>query len=335
MRTRERVAARVGAGVLAGFCAAQPGFAEPAPSAHFVWQRDSGAEMCDPSDRLRDKVAGILGRDPFSGQQAPDFRGTIQRDGDVFMARLWLRERDGAETSRELRGPAGSEPDSDARACAALTDAVALALALSLERHAPRHRRSSRRAAPPASATRAPLSDDGVSEDGPSPPPPFSVLAEAGWRLGLLPRASAGLGMTLRYWLAERLALTAGGEWLPPQSERGQFSVGLTTARIGACAEVYQARSFGILTCTEGMAGAIHVQNEAGSVDDAGTHAWFGLGVNGRLRTRLSSSVGAEFALGSVVPARRPVYETLACPLVGFQQPIATLGVSAAAGVQF
>ena len=334
MKTRTPAAARFGVVVLAGIGAARPALAEPAPAAHFVWQRDSGAEFCDSSDTLREKVAAILGLDPFSGPQAPDFRGTVQRTEDVLIARLWLRERDGTETSRELRSAAGVEPGADARACAALTDAVALALALSLERQAPRHRARSRSAAP-AAVTRAPVADSGGSREGPSPPPRFSALAEAGWRLGLLPRASAGLGLTLRYWLGERWALTAGGEWLPPQSERGQFSVALSTARVGLCAEVYQAQSFGILACTEPMAGAIQVENEAGSVNDAGTHLWFGWGLNGRVRTRLSSSVGAELSLGSVVPLRRPVYETLACPLVGFQQPVATLGVSAAAGVQF
>ncbi len=332
MSTRARVA-RYSIVVLAAVCATLPALAESGASARFVWQRDFGAEMCDSGDRLRDKVSAILGRDPFSGVDAPEFRGTIQRDAEMLTARLWLRERDGSETSRELRSPIGSDPDTSARDCAALTDAVALALALSLDRHAPsaaRPRRQRAAAAPPAE-----LADRGVLHERASRPPRAAVFAEAGWRLGLLPRAAAGLGVTVRYWLGARFAVTAGGEWLPAQSERGQFSVALTTAKVGVCAEVYQTPSFGILGCTEPMAGALQVENEAGAVADAGSHAWFGLGLNGRLRTRLSSTWGAEFALGSVVPARRPVYETLACPLVGFQQPSATLGLSAAAGLQF
>jgi hypothetical protein len=291
--------------------------------------------MCDSSEALREKIATALGRDPFSSVDAPDFRGTVQHDGTVLTARLWLRERDGTETSRELRANASSEPEAMARDCAALTDAVALALALSLDRRPARGRARPRSGETANPARKTALGDSGITSEGPSTPPRFSVLAEVGWRLGLLPRASAGLGLTLRYWLGPRVALTAGGEWLPPQSERGQFSVGLTTARVGVCAEVYQSPSFGILGCTEPMVGALRVHNEAGFVDEAGTHPWFGLGLSGRMRTRLSGSWGAEFALGSVAPIRRPVYETLECPFVGFQQPLATLGVSAAAGLQF
>lgn len=336
MSTRAR-AARYGVVVSAWICVTRPGFAEPAPSTRFVWQRDAGAEMCDSSEALRAKIATALGRDPFSSADAPDFRGTVQREGAVLTARLWLRERDGTETSRELRSSTSSEPEASARDCASLTDAVALALALSLDRHEARARararaRSGETANP---ARRTALADSGTTSEGRAAPPRFSVLAEVGWRLGLLPRASAGLGLTLRYWLGQRVALTAGGEWLPPQSERGQFSVGLTTARVGVCAEVYQSPSFGILGCTEPLVGALRVQNEAGVVDEAGTHPWFGVGLNGRVRTRLSGSWGAEFALGGVAPIQRPIYETLACPFVGFQQPIATLGVSAAAGLQF
>jgi hypothetical protein len=151
----------------------------------------------------------------------------------------------------------------------------------------------------------------------------------------MLPRATTGLGAALRYRLTERFSAVLGGMWLPAASEQGQFSVGLGAARLGACVETFRAPPLFFVNCAYGLTGATAVRGEAGTVSDVGTHPWVAASLSASAAIKLGPSWFAEAGTEGAVPFARPTYQTIACPLVGFQQPVATLGVFLSLGVLF
>jgi hypothetical protein len=290
----------------------------------FTWQREAGAEACLSEVDLRGKITSMMGRDPFMGPGAPVARASVVRRPDGFAASVRLQE-DGAprETAREFQ-VRGED-------CTPLTDAVALALTLALSRDA-----HATDPTPPAGANPAPALDKGAgapSSNGAVGP--WAALIDVPWSLGALPRPVAGLGLELRYALGTRFALGLGGDWLPPATEGGQFSVGLERARIIACVSPFVEQGFSISACGSGEGGAIRIGNEAASVVSAGSHAWFGVGMAARAGAHLGKRWLVEGGVGALVPASRPVYATPTCPLLGFQQPSVILTALVSTGVLF
>jgi hypothetical protein len=314
--------------IAAALCAWPAGArAQAAEGPAFVWQRQSGAEACASEDELRQSIVQALGRDPFLGSAGPRVRGSASREGDEYVARLWLREHGStSEVAREFRTPAAN--------CAPLSKAIVLALALSLDQ--------GRSPAAPAVAEPRPrraVSAGEVQRDsGPStarPPGPWTLLGDVEWSLGLVPAPTTGLGIALGYALGERFSAVVGGDYVPPASLQGQFAIGLSAARIGGCALAVRSTNWGIGVCGHARAGALNVKDEAGTTGDAGAHPWLAAAVTGNLRARLTERFVAEAGTGTSIPLRRPVFRTLGCPQVGFQQPVLTLGVFLSGGVLF
>jgi hypothetical protein len=308
------------------FVAPSRAHAEP-DAARFSWIRESGAEACIGEDELRRKIVAMLGRDPFADPSGPTVAGVVRREGDVLVATISSRPPGEALSSRELRA--------DATSCGPLTDAVVLAVALSVERapaaapaEPPRPAPAWQTAPAPARVEQAPPGSGHASDD-------VAALAQAQWTLGWLPRPTTGVGLALHYKVAPRLTVAGGGLWLPAASHQGQFSEGLATTRLGACFETVRAAQVSLVQCAYGLAGATNVQNEAGKVPDAGTHAWFAGSLTAAAMARFGSTWAAEAGAEGTVPFARPIYATTDCPRVGFQQPVATLGVFLSVGAFF
>jgi hypothetical protein len=290
-----------------------------------TWTREAGAEACMGENELRRKIADMLGRDPFADPNGPAVSGAVRRDGETLVATLSATFPGETPTSREFR--------SDAANCAPLTDAVALAIVLSVER-AP--------SPPPVAARPAPIFDTApaaVTAEAPVAQihryDSLVALAQLEWTLGVLPRPTTGVGLDLRYELGARVTAAAGGFFLPPASERGQFSVGLAAARVGACVDSVRASPVFVVNCAYAKAGEMRVENEAGVVPDAGSHAWFAGSLTAAVLGRLGPHWAAEGGLEATVPAKRPTYATQSCPLIGFEEPPATLGVFFSLGAFF
>jgi hypothetical protein len=139
----------------------------------------------------------------------------------------------------------------------------------------------------------------------------------------------------VHYAFGERFSAVVGGDYLPPASLKGQFSVGLSAARIGGCALAVRSTNWGVGVCAQARGGALSVKDEAGTTGDAGAHPWFAAAVTGNLRARVTERFVAEAGTGTSIPLRRPVFRTQGCPQIGFQQPVLTLGVFFSGGVLF
>src|SRR6266540_84425 len=303
-----------------------------AQPARFSWVRETGAEQCPSEQELRQKVAALVGGDPFSRPDGPRVRGVVRREAGMLIATLSLQEKSEPSKSRELH--------TDAASCAPLADAVALAIALSIER-LPVEARSA-----PAPSTRAedvrvvdrtPELDEAERRRDPArwANHSWSTLAQAHWTLGSVPRPTTGLGVGLRYRVSDRVSSAIGGLWLPRSSEGGQLSLGLNAARLGACVETVRVPPFALAHCAYGMLGAVQVKSEAAPVSGAGTHAWYAGSMTTAASIRFSESAVAEAGAEGTVPLTRPTYVADACPAVGFQQPVATLGLFFSLGVLF
>jgi hypothetical protein len=299
--------------------------AEPLiPGNGFTWQRDTGAESCLPEAELRAKITALFGRDPFVGPSAPTVSATVSRRGEGLAASVRMREWDSLrETARDFQTP-GTD-------CTPLTDAVALALALALSPDAPVE------AASPAPSRNPPpiIPDKEALEPPDRCPRPWAALAELVWAVGAVPRPVVGVGVQFRHSFGRRFFLGVGGDWLPPASEGGQFSVELFRARLLACGAPLRGAKFALFGCGSGEGGSLIVANEAATLESAGAHPWFGVGLGARGTAELGAGWVVEAGIGAVIPTSRPIYATPSCPLLGFQQPPAFLTALISAGWQF
>jgi hypothetical protein len=299
--------------------------AQPNGQRSFSWTREPGAESCIAEDDLHRKIADMLGRDPFVDSNDTVIAGGVRREGETLIATLSSKHRSEAPTSREFRTQA---PD-----CAPLTDAVALAIVLLVER-APIPP-PSEPVNPALAATPAPVFSEQSVQAKHGRRDAFIALAQAQWTLGWLPQPTTGVGLAFRYRIAERASVAAGGLWLPAASEGAQFSVGLSAARLGGCIDTVHAAPVTLVNCVYGLGGATRVQNEAGSVSDAGPHPWFAASATGAAMARWGEMWIAEAGVEGAVPFARPTYTTTSCPRVGFQAPAVTLAIFLSLGGSF
>jgi hypothetical protein len=305
----------------------------------FAWERGLGAEQCPTESELREQVIGLLGRDPFAGPEAASVYATVEADGGILIAIIRARgPRDRTTATRELRSAAGT--------CTALANAVVLAIALALEDSAPTASPASPSGQPsPASSSslpQAPSNAPPIVLDSPiasaSPRDSASdvehraeeadwgVRVGALWNIGWLPRPNTGLGGALRRRIVGRVNISAGGVWLPAQSEAGQFSAGLSAATLGACVEAPRGPRFGAEHCVLGLAGAWRLGAEAGVLDSRSGQFWPAGGASSAFSFRSRDGLAAEIGIMGIVPFERPIFRSTSCPPAAFQQPFLAFG---------
>jgi hypothetical protein len=294
-------------------------------STRFSWVNGGGADSCISEEGLHRRVVEMLGRDPFADPAGPAFSGVVRlRDGRLVAALSLSQPGESSPSTREIttEGPG----------CGPLSEAVALALALSLEQAASVSEPPAVVRMPPAPVPpRVPDAETGVKQAA-SRPATWSILGEARWTLGLLPRPTTGVGGSLRHDFSPRISAEVGGLWLPSASEGGLFSAGLAAGRLGLCVEVLEREKLSVAGCAYGLAGVLRVESEGAVVTEAGGHTWLAPAIGTVVSTRFQGGWVARAGAEGAIPLRRPIYAATACPPVGFQQAPVTLGLFVSLG---
>jgi hypothetical protein len=125
---------------------------EAVPRFGLAWVRDAGAGSCLDQRSLKIAVQNRLGREPFSDDAERTIEGNVSRSARSFKVTLRVRDASGAE-----HGERHLELETDD--CSKLSEAVVLAVALTIDPNAPATAET--RAAPEipsTSATAAPPS---------------------------------------------------------------------------------------------------------------------------------------------------------------------------------
>jgi len=282
---------------------------------------------------LRESVVRSLGRDPFTGSSGPRVRGQVQRDALGLRATLSVSATgDPVPRLREFRAEAND--------CASLGEAVALAIAMSVE-HSDVTPPPAQEAAPEPKLLAPPVTTPRVDRPAPSPSSTksssgrrkWALSAEAHWSVGMVPSPTTGPRLLLRRYLGEHWSLGLGGEWVPKASEQGQFSVGVLAARADACLRLFSAANWGVASCAGARLMKLHAEDEAHSIVGAKT----GTSLAPLLAARASAQLGerwvAELGMEGALPLARPIFRVDSCPQLAFQQPILTFGAFVGFGV--
>jgi hypothetical protein len=337
------------------------------PDVRLVWVRAESALSCPSRAELEASVSARLGRPVFSegGPRAID--GFVQRDGLRWAAHIYATDAEGKLVgSREL---ASDGPD-----CAALASAAALAIALVIDpdaalRPAPPAVRATPDAPPPHVAAPPPQPPAALPVQEPCPhcppyvaalppqppaalsvqepcprcPPsaatssagPTSVLGEAVLAVGLLPRASAGFGLSVDVPVVRGLDATLGALLLPEvRTSANTFGFSLMAARAGACAVPWRQPRAAASVCADVLLGSMESVVYADVPTRPGGRFWAGAGGTAKLAARLAGPVVAEIGASVVVPFVRSRYFVENVPATVFQEPViaglgfAALGVS-------
>jgi hypothetical protein len=243
--------------------AAQPAMASPA--ARLVYARDAAAMVCPAEGALRHAVSLRVGYDPFFPWATRTVVVQVTRDGEDYVAHLFLVDDQGASRgARELR--------SDDKGCAGLVDAAALAISIALD--AADLADASARPSPATSAPAAPTTASlaGPTETQARPPDRPSSGATAAVPpnalrpvIGMDARVSTGVGPAPALGLAASVALRtrllslgvevrADAPTSTSAQDGGRVETYLLAAGLVPCAHL--APVFG---CLVGNVGALHV----------------------------------------------------------------------------
>lgn len=317
-----------------------------------AWVRSEGAEGCIDQPGLEAGVRARLGREPFASAAPASIEGEVGRFADAWRAKLRVRDGGGAllgQRALEIRGDD----------CAQLSEAIVLAVALTIDPNAPTQASS-----PPSPIVTSPI----VAQ--PSAPPLANAVAtqpEGAPELGcpvVAPRGEASavsacppltapssFGLTARALGAVRvlpglapgaalvagfgrppLRWTVGMSWLPETTTSdGTFSFGLTAANAGACFEFTPAPDAQAGLCADVEAGAIHALARKLEPLDPGDTPWLALRAGPRFAWQFVSPFLLELGALAVAPLIRPEFAVR-----GVQEPVfesGQLGVVAFFGV--
>ena len=272
----------------------------------------AGIESCPSADELHAAIGAHLGREDYD-RAAPPIEVRVRRgEGDTgtLVAEIAI----GATRPRRI------DP---AETCSDLFRAAALSIALALETDAP---------PPPPSAAPPAVFPDALPRDAAEDR--AVVTASALTSIGILPRPSAGLGVSGRVRLTRLVSLSARGLWLPEGTmPDGSFALGLKAAGAGACIEPFGSRTVRAVGCAHLVGGAYSVMPRELPVLEGSSRAYVAATVSAGARLRVAGPMHLEAALDAHVPFVRPTYVTAACPEVGFQAPFVALAMWLGAGI--
>jgi hypothetical protein len=297
-------------------------------------ERQSGAESCPADAELGRRVAARIGRDPFAAQaeRAVDVR--IERTGERFRAEIRLLDRDG-------RVVATREPlESTSSDCAALADAVVLAVALTIDPDAALSAPpSAPPPEPPPPAAPCPRLECPQQQCPSCPPPapaPEPTRARAHLRalgaLGVLPAPAPGLGLAFEIEAVPRLELGLSMLYLPEvETDDGALAFGLTAVELFACPVLLGEREAALLACAGFQAGSLHAVARGLRPIDPGDYPWLAVTLGPRGIVELLPPLSVELGASAAVPLIAHEFVVRGRP--GSAHEPATIGLFAWLGV--
>ena len=271
----------------------------------------AGVEGCPSTDELHAAIAAHLGRSNYDVAAPPIDVRVLRGDADpgTLVAEIAI----GSTLPRRI-DPADS--------CADLFRAAALSIALALEAEAPAPASAPAPVALPDATPRDAALDRGV------------LTASALTSVGLLPRPSAGVGISGRVRLTRSVWLSGRGLWLPEGTmPDDSFALGLKAGGAGACVEPFGSRSVRAVGCAHLVAGAYSVLPREVPVLESGARPYAAATLSAGARLRVAGAVHVEGVLDAHLPFVRPTYVTAACPEVGFEPPFMALALWVGAGI--
>lgn len=321
------------AALLAALAAPSSSLADP-PRASIAWVRADGAAACPDAAAVRAAVARRLGDDPADRAPAAvsvEVVASRAGDGLPWQAALFLRAPDGSllgERRLEVR----------AETCAPLVDAVALALAASLDGDA-----LAREAAPPTPPAAPPPAPPAVVAPPPRPTRPrvrrWSVAASAlgGVSFGTLPAASPVLALVVEVRPPSWPTLVLTGLYQPGSTvdlPAGSASLRLGLAGLAVCPWRGATGSLSLTLCAGVVAGVLVAAGQGFTVDRVEERPYVAAEAGARARWSLGRVVHLTADVQAVVPFVR---DTLAVDGVGEVHRVSPIGLRAGigAGVHF
>jgi hypothetical protein len=292
---------------------------EPRSTFRLGWARGEGADACVDERELERRVRARLGRDPFNQEAEQSIEGDISSSAGRWRVELQVRDDTGARIGRRQLDVAETD-------CKRLTDAIVLAVALTIDPRAPLSEPLPVDSIPSLGAPVEPPLEERPGSCAPCPVPPTSaqrvcpvhsapecpapsgISARLAFRAlgaaGILPGFAPGVGSHASLG-GSRLRFTAGVSFFP-ERVTGDFAFGLSTANVGACVS---ADPIAVLTpslCGEVQAGAMHAVVRELQPLRAGDHAWAGVGVGPEVSVRPIAPVVVEGGVFGLIPVLRP-----------------------------
>ena len=309
----------------------------PTVRASLAWVRADGAAACPDAAALRAALARRLGYDPTVDPAAPSVsveavvsRASLELPWSVA---LYERAPDGAllgERHLELR----------ADTCAPIVDAVALAVAASLDGDA--LARAIPEPPPPAPPPPAPVAPPPASPPvvvAPPPPRPrvhrWSVAATAlgGAALGTLPSVTPLAALVVEVRPPSWPTLVVTGLYQPDASvdlRVGSATMRLALAGLAVCPWRTARASLSLSLCAGTLAGALVAAGHGLTVDRIEERPYVALEAGARARWSFGRYVHLAADVHAVVPLVR---DTLVVDGIGDVVRVAPIGLRATIGV--
>lgn len=321
-------------------CFAYPARAsEDTPHFGLAWVRDAGADACLDQQSLRRAVQKRLGREPFSDEAERTIEGSVMRSGRLFTVTLRVRDAAGL-----ARGERHLERETDD--CAELSEAVVLAVALTIDPNAPAtadpslvvtDEVMSTASREPSKISAPPPVEPVHSLAVPAPPCPacgandseilVSFSLRGATAFGVLPGLAPGATLTGGVD-HPRVRGTLSASWFPEQSsDDGRFSFGLSTLNAGACGGLASRGPLSVALCAELQVGAMHAVVHELAPLDPGDHLFMALASGPVFGLITHSGMQIELGAQALVPLVRPEFLVRGENGTAFQsRPVAAVG---------
>lgn len=307
---------------------------ERAPRVHLEVDPTDDAS-CPSLDALTADVRRRMGRDPFASDAARLLTVRFRRHSNGWNARITARERD----TRAVR-----ELSRRTETCAALLDAVGLAVALAIDPDAP--------LVPDRPPVCPPTPECPAQRECPAPPEcpvvaprvivrevptaprgvPSSLSARAGVTVGSTPLAPAVM-LQFRSRHEGPWHATAGAFVVPVTNADSATGFGLTTLFAGLCVGTLGAVR--VSGCAGLQGGVLHAVVYELVPVAPGDRVWFGLFGEGAARVRIAGPVFAEGAVRVTVALAQQRYTVRGRPSLGLDPWPVAIDATLGAGVDF
>jgi hypothetical protein len=263
--------------------------------------RLEGAGSCIDAAELEARVKRRLGSDPFDARASRSIEGVARRTGEIWRAQIAVRAHPD-DTNPPLR-----ELESSASDCESLSSAVVLAVALAVDPAAAFSDPAVKTApsSAPAEAPRTPAKEPATTA---------SEVALAGraeltlaGQMGLLPRASLGVGLGVATALSRRFDLGVRARAFPEVEVKGDpsYAVGLAALTLELCGHARPTASVELRACGGPALGVLHAAVLAGARTQPGERASLAAELGLDTTFALTRTLALQLGVRAAVPVTR------------------------------